>query len=149
MSGPTRDFAATTFVVHGERTLLLWHRKSQAWLPPGGHIEPNELPEEAAVRETAEETGLCVALAGAPAAPFWGSVRLLVRPICILLEDIAPGHQHIDLIFFARVTGGSLRINRKEADTAGWYGIEDLRSPDIAADIRILGQRAIRELAQP
>ena len=51
----TRDFTATTFVVHEGATLLLWHKKMQAWLPPGGHIDPGELPEEAALREVREE----------------------------------------------------------------------------------------------
>ena len=60
----TRDFTATTFVVEGDSTLLLWHNKVEAWLPPGGHIDPGELPEEAAVREVAEETGLRVELLG-------------------------------------------------------------------------------------
>ena len=43
----TRDFTVATFVVHEGKVLLLWHRKLGMWLPPGGHIEPNELPDEA------------------------------------------------------------------------------------------------------
>jgi ADP-ribose pyrophosphatase YjhB (NUDIX family) len=31
--------------------LLVYHRKLAMWLPPGGHVEPNELPDDAAVRE--------------------------------------------------------------------------------------------------
>jgi 8-oxo-dGTP pyrophosphatase MutT (NUDIX family) len=36
------------------------------WLPPGGHIDPHELPHDAAVREVHEETGLAVALRTVP-----------------------------------------------------------------------------------
>ena len=43
----TREWSVATFVVHQERVLLLYHRQLQKWLPPGGHIEPNELPCEA------------------------------------------------------------------------------------------------------
>src|SRR5579871_4695717 len=66
LTSPTlqRDFTVATFVVHESRVLLLMHQKLQMWLPPGGHIEPNELPDEAAVHEVLEETGIHVQLAG-------------------------------------------------------------------------------------
>jgi 8-oxo-dGTP pyrophosphatase MutT (NUDIX family) len=40
--------------------LLHLHRRLGRWLQPGGHIEPDEQPEDAAVRETLEETGVAV-----------------------------------------------------------------------------------------
>lgn len=138
---PTRDFTATTFVVRNRRTLLLWHNKIQAWLPPGGHINPNELPETAALREVREETGLEVELLGAQQR--WGNVRVLHTPICILLEDITPGHQHIDLIYFARNTGGQPQINPREAAAFRWFDCRDLEADEIAEDIRRLGNQAI------
>ena len=140
----TRDFAATTFVVQGDQTLLLWHRKTQAWLPPGGHIEPDELPDVAAVREVLEETGLHIELLGECRS--WGKVQVLRSPVCVLLEDISPGHQHIDLIYFGLVTGGCLRIDPEEASMFRWWKHQDLVSPEIAEDIRILGQRAIEAI---
>ena len=42
-----RHFTATGFVINGDATLLHWHHRVQAWLPPGGHIEPNEDPVQA------------------------------------------------------------------------------------------------------
>jgi ADP-ribose pyrophosphatase YjhB (NUDIX family) len=137
----TRDFTATTFVVHEGRTLLLLHRKLGEWFPPGGHIDPNELPDEAAVREVLEETGLEVELltAGWPL----GHVRVLPQPYCILLEDISPDHQHIDLIYFARVRGGSLAHSEREAHGARWLTWDELADPEINEDIRELGRRAI------
>ena len=145
MANTTRDFTATTFVVQGDATLLLWHRKVQAWLPPGGHIEPNELPEDAALREVWEETGLHVELVGA--GQKWGRVAVLIRPICILLEDIEPGHQHIDLIYFARVISGNAVINPRESTQLQWCDDAALSAPDIAEDIRVLGRRAIASVA--
>ena len=55
-----RQFVATGFVVDGDRTLLLFHRKLQMWLPPGGHIDEGETPDAAVIREVKEETGLKV-----------------------------------------------------------------------------------------
>ena len=145
MADITRDFTATTFVVTGGATLLLWHKKVGTWLPPGGHIDPNELPEEAAVREVEEETGLKVELLGARQE--WARVAVLVRPVCILLEDIEPGHQHIDLIYFARVVGGKVRINPRESTQMRWCDHAELADPVIAEDIRILGRRAIAAIS--
>ena len=55
-----RHFTATGFVINGDATLLHWHRRVQAWLPPGGHVEPDEDPVQAVLREVKEETGLDV-----------------------------------------------------------------------------------------
>ncbi len=103
MTTTTRDFTVAVFVVHDDHVLLHMHAKLGMWLPPGGHIEPNELPDEAAIREVEEESGIVVDLVGPrgvevddPDAPLQ-----LVRPEGIQLENISPGHQHIDLIYFA------------------------------------------------
>ena len=43
-----------------ERVLLLWHKKLERWLQPGGHCEPglDATLEDAAQRELEEETGV-------------------------------------------------------------------------------------------
>jgi ADP-ribose pyrophosphatase YjhB (NUDIX family) len=42
------------------RILLIRNADFNSWTPPGGSIEPDEPPEEAAIREMREETGLLV-----------------------------------------------------------------------------------------
>jgi len=42
------------------RVLLHLHRRLGRWLQPGGHVEPGERPDDAALRETVEETGIAV-----------------------------------------------------------------------------------------
>jgi ADP-ribose pyrophosphatase YjhB (NUDIX family) len=99
------------------------------------------LPDEAAIREVREEAGLEVELL--MTGSVLGNVRVLPQPYCILLEDIAPGHQHIDLIYFARVRGGVLNPSERESQAARWVTWEELDAPDISEDIRELGRRAI------
>ncbi|HEX9442198.1 MAG TPA: NUDIX domain-containing protein, partial [Roseiflexaceae bacterium] len=99
------------------------------------------LPDHAAVREVREESGLDVELLTQGGA--LGHVLVLPQPYCILLEDISPEHQHIDLIYFARARGGCLAHAEREAHAARWFTWEALDDPEIAEDIRELGRRAI------
>jgi len=56
---PLLMVAATVFVFDEQgRMLLLKRRDNDCWGPPGGAVEPGEMVEEAAKRETREETGL-------------------------------------------------------------------------------------------
>jgi len=111
------------------------------WLPPGGHVDPHELPDEAAIREVREEAGLEVELL--TTGSMLGNVRVLPQPYCILLEVFSPGHRQIDLIYFARVRGGVLNPSERETRAARWVTWEELDAPDISEDIRELGRRAI------
>lgn len=137
--GRTRDFTVAVFVVHGTRVLLHYHAKLERWLPPGGHIEPNELPDDAAVREVMEETGVtCVLIAGTrmqyddPALP-----RQLSTPAGIQLERIGPNHEHIDLIYFA--TG----VPAEPREKVGWFELDELDPLDLTQEVRAWCQLAV------
>jgi ADP-ribose pyrophosphatase YjhB (NUDIX family) len=140
----TRDFTVATFVVRGNRVLLLWHRKLQMWLPPGGHVEPNELPDDAAIREVAEEAGVEVELVGERGLPI-ARPRQLVRPAGIQLEAIRPGHEHIDLIYFAR----PLDLDRCEAtgnaesEAIGWFDRSGMIEVGVGEEVRSWADRAL------
>ncbi len=123
-----RHFTATGFVVHEGATLLHWHPKVKMWLPPGGHIEPNEDPVQAALREIEEETGV-----KAEVVPTGTPVELeypeqVHAPFTIEIEDIddpAQGwHQHIDMIYFCKPVGAPGAIN----DGWRWVSAEELES---------------------
>jgi 8-oxo-dGTP pyrophosphatase MutT (NUDIX family) len=158
-----RELTVAIFVVHQGRVLLHWHRRLARWLPPGGHVDPGELPDEAAVRETREETGLAIELldahwpdptgsapaqtAGAADADDGaGMPRRLVQPLGIQLEDIAPGHQHIDLLYLARPSTTAARdlsvgdpALRAEATNPsgrpGWFTPAEWRALPVTAEV--------------
>ena len=61
--GSDQPTIAAAVIVHDGKLLLVRRRVSEgtlSWQFPAGAIEPGESPEQAAVRETQEETGLVV-----------------------------------------------------------------------------------------
>jgi ADP-ribose pyrophosphatase YjhB (NUDIX family) len=143
--GTTRDFTATTFVVWRGAVLLHRHPKLGMWLPCGGHIEPGELPDDAAIREVREESGVEIALEG-PAAIEVEVPRQLATPRGIRLETIRPGHEHIDLIYFGRPRepyAGELA----ERDAFGWYRPEALAALGASDEVRRWSELAVADLA--
>ena len=119
-------------VVRDQRILLHWHAKLGRWLPPGGHIEPDELPDEAALREVMEETGVEAELISTPLNPvdLPGQPRQLARPLGIQLADIGPDHQHIDLVYLARgLTEGDLHAG-------AWLSRDQLDALELTEEVR-------------
>jgi len=125
--------------------LLLFHGKLAMWLPPGGHVDPNELPDDAAVREVLEETGVRAELVG-ERTPRVGDPIPLMRPEGIQLESIAPGHEHIDLVYFARGRGGEI-VASPECGRAGWYRLDELEALGVNDEIRDWSRRAVAAVA--
>jgi len=147
-----RHFTATGFVVDGSRTLLHWHKRLQQWMPPGGHIEPDEDPVQAVLREIREETGLVTEVISTRDAVPFAYPEQLPPPYTILVEDIpGPGdpHKHIDMIYFCRVVDGTGRL---AADpNLRWVDVEELRSEEpldvSGCGVSVAVPRDVRELA--
>ena len=57
---PDRHLVSYTVLIDPDdgSSLLVDHVKAELWLPPGGHVEPDEHPAEAARREATEELGI-------------------------------------------------------------------------------------------
>ncbi len=112
------------FNTKGTHTLLMNHRKLQKWVPSGGKVDPNEIPDHAAVREAKEETGLDICLLG-ETAPVTGG---LIRPFATQLNEITPGEkEHIDLIYVAIPRGeATLKNNIRESEEIKWFSIEEV-----------------------
>jgi len=142
----TRHFTATTFIVYRDRVLLHLHKKLNVWLPVGGHIDRDELPEQAAQREALEETGLKVELYRPdPRLSFSDGAVHLHRPVHLLLEDINPFHQHIDFIYYAAASSSEFKPQSGETDQVRWFSREDLTSGEwrLPANAQILALEAL------
>jgi ADP-ribose pyrophosphatase YjhB (NUDIX family) len=141
-----RHFTVAVFVVDAGRVLLHFHRKLGKWLPPGGHIEHNELPDDAARREVLEETGLHVRLLGPRGLDVEAPPQLVV-PAGIQVEAIYPGHEHIDLVYFAELASSAeIDPGLAERDQVGWYALSELADLGANDEIQAWAQRALAEL---
>ncbi len=131
--------------------LLHFHRKLGKWLPPGGHIEDNELPDAAAVREVVEETGIRARLVGGNGLPV-EDPRQLIIPAGIQVERIYPGHEHIDLVYFARPDPDHPRAAEvdprlAESDRVGWYASTELADLGVNDEIQHWVKKALDTLS--
>jgi len=147
----TRHFTATVLIVYGDRVLLHRHKKRGILLPVGGHLERDELPQEAAIREAREEAGLEIALvdtdAGtAGAAPEYADARRLIRPAQLLLIDMNPYHQHIDCIYYARAASDRVQPAPGESAEWHWYSREDVVAAAMPDNVRALALDALARL---
>jgi ribosomal-protein-alanine N-acetyltransferase len=125
-----QHFAATGFVFNGEnKILMIKHKKYGAWLPPGGHMEKDEIPDEAVLREIFEETGVRAKLISKPMEGIDDAhARALSSPFCILLENIKgqEPHSHIDLIYLCRALNEDYKKNEEEIHDIGWFSVEEI-----------------------
>ncbi len=151
----TRHSVATVYVVHDGATALHEHDTLGMWLPPGGHVERDELPHVTARREVREELGLdvdLVAPVGDIASP---TVESIPRPQHFLLEDIDVcggdvGHQHVDFIYYGRAGSREVSPGPGEQPAADWEWFTPAelrrRAAELEPDVVEIGQRAIDAL---
>jgi len=149
----TRHFVATVYAVHEGAVALHEHDKLEMWLPAGGHLDRDELPHEAALRETREELGQSVDLVAPQEAITSETVRSIPQPQHFLVEDINVhengdvGHQHVDFVFYGDAPTRAIQPGPGEqpAEDWTWFTADALRARDgeIPADVIEIGQRAI------
>jgi 8-oxo-dGTP diphosphatase len=132
MTDQIRHFTASAVVLDDhDRVLLIHHNKIGLYLYPGGHVDPNEDPAEAALREVLEETGVKAVVVGTPAfqhpavvshAAPWAIIEMNVK-------DAKVGqHRHIDLVYVCRSIGGDINAQLEEVSDAHWVPLTDLEN---------------------
>jgi len=104
------DFGVHIAVIRDGAILLTQRDDVEAWVLPGGTIDPGETVAETAVREAREETGLEVELTG-------------------LVGIYAMPPDHHSITFSARVTGGALAPQPGEVIDLGFYSPNALPDP--------------------
>ena len=147
-----KHFTATVYIIKEGKVLLIHHRKFNKWLPPGGHIDENETPTDAACREAEEETGLKIELISQE--NIWiehSNAKSLKRPYMCLLEEIPahggkPAHQHIDFIYLGRPIGGKEAACHREIGNMGWFTLNEVKALKVDDEIFKETQESIQAI---
>ncbi len=142
------DFTVAIFVVQNSRILLIHHRKLGKWLPLGGHIELDEDPEVAAVREAREESGFEVELIGERPPTTEPGTRALIAPRFLDIHRITETHEHIGMIYWARPRTGSMTLAAEEHHDIRWCASAELDhlEPAMSNAVKWYCRKAIEEI---
>ena len=143
------DFTVGVFIVHiaSRRVLLRYHDKYDMWLVPGGHIELDETPEMAALREVKEEVGLDVRLyVGRKHEDDADERYALIPPEYMDIHPTSPEHRHISMIYFASSDSMNIKEpdNHEKSRGIRWMTREELlAAEDIGKMIRFYALKAL------
>jgi ADP-ribose pyrophosphatase YjhB (NUDIX family) len=112
------SIGAGALVVHDQRVLLVrstYGVTKGRYLLPAGRVNLDELPDQAAARETFEETGLRVEIEGLMGVRLW------------VMDD---GEHNYFFMFRARLLSpiGDLRPETREIDDARFFSKEDMQN---------------------
>lgn len=144
------DFTVAIFVVHQSKILLIHHRKLNKWLPLGGHIELDEDPEQAALREAREESGLEVELLGERPPTTSPGTRALIAPRFLDIHRIHDTHEHIGMIYWARPRQGTVTLATEEHHDIRWCGADEFETlqPPMTMAVKWYCAKAIEEISR-
>jgi 8-oxo-dGTP pyrophosphatase MutT (NUDIX family) len=142
------DFTVAIFVVRDGKVLVIHHRALDKWLPLGGHIELDEDPEMAALREAKEESGLEVELLGERPPTTEPGTRALIAPRFMDIHRISDTHKHIGMVYWARPRHGSVTMASKEHHDIRWCTSAELDSlqPAMSNAVKWYCRKALEEI---
>lgn len=145
------DFTVEVFIVYKDKVLLRMHDKYKTWLSVGGHIEPDEDPNQAALREVKEEVRLDVVLDDS-LQQFRENdgTKELIPPYFLNKNRISDTHEHVTLVYFATSETNviSETIEREKSAECRWFTKEELLAKkDIRPNIKFYGLKALEKLS--
>lgn len=148
-----KHIVATGLIVNQNYTkmLLVYHKKLNKWAAPGGHVEKNETPEQGAIREIMEETGVNVNFISEPRHELdlrGENATQLETPYAVLYELIpetpkeGPEHIHVDFLYvFEADDNDVIRVNKNETNDVRWFTREEITKIDAFPAIKKFAEK--------
>lgn len=140
-----RHFCASVIIINPEnkKILLVKHKKFNKWVQPGGHLEENETPEEGALREAYEETGLRIDLIGER----FPRESDFIRPLAIQKNMSQEDNMHIDFVYLGYPREDAHEYyDKNESYAIKWFTREELEHYDVFPDIKITYDYILKEV---
>lgn len=143
------DFTVEVFIVYQNEVLLRKHDKYHIWLSVGGHIELDEDPEQAALREVREETGLDIELYGEKPDYADLEYKAVRSPQYVGKHSVNDTHQHVVFVYFAKsktnIVNESILEHEKGVQMK-WFTKEKIEKMDLRPNIKFYALEALKKL---
>jgi len=114
----------------GSAFLMVYHRRLERWLQPGGHVEPEDASvRDTALREAREETGvteLDIANEGR-------ILDLDVHPIPATKKR--PAHVHYDLRYLLTTRASATLAEPLEIEKVAWFSLDQALTVGVDASL--------------
>jgi len=117
--------------------LVIFHRKLNKWMVPGGHVEETENPMECAIREVKEETGIDIKPISLLHEELPNADSTWILAPEYLFEQIIPAtarqpqHIHIDCVYLGLALNTDICVNYTEVEGVRWVPVEGLAELDM------------------
>jgi 8-oxo-dGTP diphosphatase len=130
------DLTVGGYIFCKDKVLLIHHRKLDLWLPVGGHIEENETPDQALLREIKEEVGIDVEILNQSDIPIEGNTKCnLATPFYVNVHPVKD-HDHCCFFYVCKaINPEKLQINN-ELKNFDWFTREDLNKKHVPVDVK-------------
>lgn len=131
------DLTVCGYIFDKDKVLLIHHNKLNLWLPVGGHIDENETPDQALLREIEEEVGLNVEILNQTLLPDGGNMKKhLAIPFYVNLHSVGD-HDHVGFYYICKALNPEkLKIASKELKNFQWIGKGELDKEYISLDVK-------------
>ena len=121
------------------RLLVLFHRKLQRWLQPGGHADGDANLAAVALREATEETGIT-------------DLRVDPAPIDLDVHRVVPpgepAHDHLDVRFLVVAPAGAVAERNHESEALRWVEVDELTSLGVDPGTIRMARAGLERLAR-